>query len=204
MTESRAEWDKTYTAKGDTQVSWYQICPERSLALIEAAAPKRSSAIIDVGGGTSRLVDGLLSDGYSDLTVLDISGVALDRSMLRLGQLADHVSWIVADITQWLPTRSWDVWHDRAVFHFLTGNVAQEAYIRALRRGTAPGSSVIMATFALSGPERCSGLPVQRYSASTLADRLGSNFALYDQATEQHATPFGTTQDFLYAAFRRE
>jgi hypothetical protein len=203
VTDTRAHWDTTYTTKADTQVSWYQPRPERSLALITSAEAFPSLGIIDVGGGASRLVDALLASGYSDLTVLDVSEVALGRSKARLGSAASRVTWIIADITQWQPHRTWSVWHDRAVFHFLTDAAAQDAYIAALKRGTAPGTAVIMATFALSGPERCSGLPVQRYSPQTLSTRLGSDFMLYAEAAETHPTPFGTTQDFCYAAFLR-
>lgn len=203
MTGSRDHWNETYTAKAETEVSWHQPSPDRSLGLITSAAPGRASSIIDVGGGASRLADALLAKRYSDITVLDISDVALGRPKARLAGLADKVSWIVADITQWQPQRTWDIWHDRAVFHFLTDIDAQDAYIAALRHGTAVGSAVIMATFALAGPERCSDLPVQRYSPATLAARLGPDFSLYDQATETHATPFGTSQEFAYTAFRR-
>jgi hypothetical protein len=203
MTDCRAHWDATYTAKADTEVSWYQPSPERSVGLIESAAANRSDSIIDVGGGASRLVDALLADGYSDLTVLDVSDVALGRSQARLGALAEKVSWLVADITQFQPPRIWHVWHDRAVFHFLIDTGAQDAYVAALKRGTAAGSAVILATFALTGPERCSGLPVQRYSSASLAARLGREFELYADAAETHPTPFGTHQEFVYAAFKR-
>ncbi len=203
MTDTRTHWDTTYSTKTETQVSWYQASPQRSLEMIKSAAPNRSSSIIDIGGGASRLVDELLADGYSDLTVMDISEVALDRSKTRLGASSSRVSWIVANITQWQPPRTWNLWHDRAVFHFLTNASDQNAYISALRHGTASGSAVIMATFALNGPERCSGLPVQRYSPATLAARLGPNFMLYAEAAETHPTPFGTTQEFAYAAFKR-
>jgi SAM-dependent methyltransferase len=202
MTDRRAHWDQTYTAKDDTQVSWHQPDPARSLALIKSAAPS-SASVIDVGGGASRLTDALLADGHTDLAVLDISQIALERTKSRLGDLARSVTWIVADITQWRPMRTWDVWHDRAVFHFLTDPASQDAYLAALRRATVPGSAAIMATFALEGPERCSGLPVQRYSPQTLAARLGPDFRLYAQEAEAHRTPFGTTQAFSYAAFRR-
>ncbi|HUK09208.1 MAG TPA: class I SAM-dependent methyltransferase [Stellaceae bacterium] len=203
MIDTRAHWNTTYATKADTEVSWYQPSPERSLALIGSAVSSRSTGIIDVGGGTSRLVDHLLADGYSDLTVLDVSEVALSRSKARLGEAALKVTWITADITQWRPRRTWGVWHDRAVFHFLTDIAAQDAYIAALKQGTTAGSVVIIATFALGGPERCSGLPVQRYSPRTLAQRLGSDFTLYAEAAETHATPFGTSQEFGYAALRR-
>ena len=202
MTDRRAHWDQTYTAKDDTKVSWHQPNPERSLALIKSAGPS-SASVIDVGGGASRLTDALLAEGYRDLTVLDISQAALDRTKARLGDLARKVTWIAADITEWRPTRTWDVWHDRAVFHFLTDSASQDAYIAALKRATVPGSAAIMASFALEGPERCSGLPVQRYSPQTLAARLGPDFQLYAGEAETHRTPFGTTQAFSYAAFRR-
>lgn len=202
MTERQAHWNEAYTTKAETKVSWYQQNPSRSLELITAAAP-RTGSVVDVGGGASNLADALLSNGYSDLTVLDISAVALELSKKRLGCLSAKIFWIVADITHWQPQRTWDVWHDRAVFHFLTDAEAQEAYIAALKRGTIVGSAVIMATFALTGPEKCSGLPVQRYSAATLAARLGPDFRLFSEAAETHPTPFGTTQKFSYAAFQR-
>ncbi|QIG51447.1 class I SAM-dependent methyltransferase [Nordella sp. HKS 07] len=200
MSDRRAHWDHAYTVKSDTAVSWYQEVPERSLALIRQAG---GGSVIDIGGGASRLVDRLLAESYADLAVLDISDVALRRSKERLGALADKVAWIVADITRWQPARQWNVWHDRAVFHFLTEVDAQDAYIAALKAGTRPGSHIVISTFALTGPEKCSGLPVQRYSADTLAARLGADFELIDEAGETHPTPFGTTQAFTYAAFRR-
>jgi hypothetical protein len=148
-------------------------------------------------------VDELLSAGYLDLTVLDISQTALSRSKERLGRLADKVSWIAADITQWTPHRTWDVWHDRAVFHFLTAAKDQDAYIAALIAGTKPGSVAVMSTFSLEGPERCSGLPVQRYSPTTLAARIGDRFEFVSGASESHTTPWGSTQNFAYAVLRR-
>ena len=203
MVDRPTHWNDIYSGKAENQVSWFQVKPERSLELITAAALDHTAPIIDIGGGTSRLADMLLAEGYSDLTVLDIAETGLSRTKARLGAEADKISWIVADITEWQPQRTWKVWHDRAVFHFLTESEAQDAYIAALKRGTAAGSSVIIATFAPNGPERCSGLPVQRYSPATLATRLGADFALYAEDEESHATPFGTTQQFQYAAFRR-
>lgn len=203
MASVRDHWDETYRAKAETLVSWYQPDPARSRALIEAAAPSRAAGIIDVGGGASRLADALLADGYGDLTVLDISAVALDRSRARLGVGAESVQWIVADITRWRPSRTWDVWHDRAVFHFLVDESGQGAYLAALKQATRAGSVVVIATFALAGPERCSGLPVQRYDAKTLAARLGSDFEPVSEATEAHVTPAGVAQAFQYGVFRR-
>lgn len=203
MTDTRAHWDHTYLVKPDTEVSWYQPAPVRSLNLIKSATQSRAASIIDIGGGTSRLVDGLLADGFSDLTVLDISEIAIGHSIDRLAERAGKVSWIVADMTEWQPERIWDIWHDRAVFHFLTDDTAQAAYIAALTAATKAGSAIIMATFSPHGPERCSGLAVQRYSAQSLALRLGSAFTLYAEELEAHSTPFGTTQEFSYAAFKR-
>ena len=203
MVDRQKHWNDTYSAKAENQVSWFQVKPERSLALITAAAPDHAAPIIDIGGGASRLADTLSALGYTDLTVLDIAESGLAKSKARLGAEAAKLSWIVADVTAWQPQRTWQVWHDRAVFHFLTEPDAQDAYIAALKRGTRVGSSVIIATFALDGPERCSGLPVQRYSPATLAQRLGADFALYAEGAESHATPFATNQQFQYAAFRR-
>lgn len=203
MTDSQLHWDSAYRVKGDN-VSWYQSDSSRSLEMIRTAAPIRDASIIDVGAGASRLVDNLLTAGYSDLTLLDISEVALARAKERLGGVTNNVTWVVADVTKWKPTRIWDIWHDRAVFHFLTDSKAQDDYIAALRQGTKPGSTILLSTFAPTGPETCSGLPVQRYSADTLAARLGQDFALYTKGAEQHPTPFGTIQDFMYASFTRE
>ena len=199
--ERRAHWDAAYAAKAEDQVSWFQAVPARSLAMIEKAAPVGS--VIDVGGGASRLTDALLEMGRDDITVLDISQVALDRAKARLGGKAARVGWICADVTQWKPARTWDLWHDRAVFHFLTEVDTQDAYIKALTAATHPASAIILSTFAPTGPERCSGLPVQRYSPAGLATRLGQAFVLEDQALETHVTPWGAIQDFSYAAFRR-
>lgn len=203
MIETRVHWDQVYETKRDDEVSWYQQRPECSLAMILEAAPDRQATIIDVGGGASRLVDELLAAGYADVTVLDVSEVAFRHAKARLGPKAGAVSWIVADITRWEPHRTWGVWHDRAVFHFLTEHALQGAYISALSRATTTGSTIIMATFALDGPERCSGLPVQRYSPQTLAARLGEGFVLTGEATERHRTPGGAMQSFAYSVFKR-
>jgi SAM-dependent methyltransferase len=202
MTDNQAYWNETYSSKGDN-VSWYQPLGSRSLEMIRSVAPLRGTSIIDIGSGASRLADDLLAAGYSDLTLLDISEIALDRMRDRIGRATSKVRWIVADISQWEPSRTWEVWHDRAVFHFLIDSATQDSYIAALKQGTKPGSTVILSTFALTGPEKCSGLPVQRYSAETLAVRLGSDFEIYTKGTEKHHTPFSTTQDFIYVGFRR-
>lgn len=203
MSGTRSHWEDVYVAKAETAVSWYQPHSERSLALIAAAAPTLGASIVDIGGGASTLVDDLIARGYRDLTVLDVADAALAKTRARLGDNAGKVTWVVADITQWKPPRAFDLWHDRAVFHFLTEPAQQEAYLAALNAGTHEGSTVVMATFALDGPEKCSGLPVQRYSPATLARRLGAAFELVDEAAEIHKTPWESEQRFSYAVFRR-
>jgi hypothetical protein len=161
------------------------------------------ASIIDIGGGESRLVDRLLDAGYSDVTVLDLSANAIAATKKRVGSLAERAQWIVADITEWRPQRNYRLWHDRAVLHFLTEPADRAAYVSALRAATAPGSCVVISTFALDGPEKCSGLPVVRYSAETLADELGGDFRLVDTQREDHETPWGTVQRFQFSRFTR-
>jgi hypothetical protein len=203
MGSTRSHWEDVYTSKAETAVSWYQSHSVLSLELIASAAPSKGAAIVDIGGGASTLVDDLIAKGYTDLTVLDVADVALIKLKARLGNRAAKVNWIAVDITQWRPTRTYEVWHDRAVFHFLTEAPQQAAYLAALKAGTHVGSTVVMATFALEGPEKCSGLPVQRYSAETLAARFGLGFTLLSQASETHKTPWASEQRFIYAVFRR-
>lgn len=203
MADRRQHWDSVYTTKEETAVSWYQPHSARSLQFIRSASPDGAASVVDIGGGASTMVDDLLSAGFADVTVLDISASALSRSKQRLGERADKAAWIVADITQWTPPRQWGIWHDRAVFHFLTERDHQDAYIATLMAATVPGATVIMATFALDGPEKCSGLPVQRYSPATMAARIGSPFTLIADDRETHTTPWGSEQRFSYAVFRR-
>lgn len=203
MSDPRLHWDEVYHSKSETEVSWFQEAPEQSIALIRQVVLELGTSVIDIGGGASRLVDNLLKLGYGDLTVLDVSEAAVARTKARLATSADRVRWVAADITKWKPDRKWQVWHDRAVFHFLTDTARQDAYISALCQATEPGGTAIIATFALNGPERCSGLPVQRYSSETLAARLGMHFRLIDQRLEDHLTPKGAVQNFQYAALQR-
>ena len=203
MQDRHAYWESVYATRKPTDVSWYQTHADRSLEFIRAAATDRAVSIVDVGGGASTLVDDLVADGYSDVTVLDISELALAQAKARLGAAANRVAWIAADITVWQPARTWNVWHDRAVFHFLVEKSPQDAYIAALLAATAPGATAILATFALDGPDKCSGLPVQRYSAQRLAERLGPSFHLESEAAERHRTPAGAEQRFIWAVFRR-
>jgi uridine phosphorylase/ubiquinone/menaquinone biosynthesis C-methylase UbiE len=195
----QAHWEGVYGTRSSDQVSWFRPHLETSIALIERAARDRSARIIDVGGGESTLVDDLITLGYRNLTVLDVSQTALKVTRARLGERANQVEWIAADITRAdLPSAAYDVWHDRAVFHFLTDPDDRAAYIDRVRRCVKPGGHVIVGTFGLAGPPKCSGLDVRRYDSESLHGEFGRRFRLIDSVTELHETPFGTTQQFLY------
>jgi ubiquinone/menaquinone biosynthesis C-methylase UbiE len=201
--DTKAHWEAVYGTKRPDEVSWFQREPRISLGLIRRAAPPGSAKVIDVGGGASTLVDGLLRAGYSDLTVLDLSRTALQEAQTRLGDAASGVRWIEADVlTTPLPEAAFDVWHDRAVFHFLTAAVDREAYIAQIRRSIRPGGYVLVATFAEDGPMKCSGLSVARYSAQALRDEFDGAFHLIESVRERHVTPAGTRQSFVYCLCR--
>ncbi|MEW6147389.1 MAG: class I SAM-dependent methyltransferase [Bradyrhizobium sp.] len=203
MSDRSAHWENVYLTKGEAEVSWFQNSPATSLDLIRAATPDHGAAIIDIGGGASRLVDALLQDGYRDVSVLDLSANALDAAKKRIGGAASMVDWIVADATTWQPAKSYEVWHDRAAFHFLTDPRDRAAYVERLRSAVAPGGNVIIATFAPDGPEKCSGLPVQRHDSASLAAALGPEFELVETRSETHHTPWDSTQAFQFSRFRR-
>jgi 2-polyprenyl-3-methyl-5-hydroxy-6-metoxy-1,4-benzoquinol methylase len=197
--DAKAHWEEIYTSKAPTEVSWFSPHLETSLSLIRRVSPRRSSSIIDVGGGESTLVDDLIANGYQNVTVLDIAQTAIDTAKKRLGFAAHQVTWLTADITRaTLPKRSYDVWHDRAVFHFLTQLDERRAYIRQVASAVRAGGHVIVATFGPEGPEKCSGLNVRRYDADSLHDEFGARFHLVESSKEIHQTPFGTAQQFLY------
>lgn len=197
---TQKHWEQVYGTKPPDQVSWYRPHLETSLALIERALKgNRMSAVIDVGGGASTLVDDLLADGYCNITVLDISQTAIDVARTRLGSRSSEVRWLPADATQVdFGPQSFDLWHDRAVFHFLTRPEERAAYVKNVLRAVKPGGHVIVSTFGPEGPHKCSGLDVTRYDAEGLHDEFGARFRLVESSTEIHATPFGTTQQFLY------
>ncbi len=200
----RQHWKRIHDGKDDTDLSWYQRTPVPSLRLIERAGVGKDARIIDVGGGTSRLVDALVHRGYHDITVLDIAAPALELARQRLPQdMRAKVKWIQADITEWDPDEAYDVWHDRAVFHFLTEASDREAYKQRLREGLKPGGHLVIGTFALEGPERCSGLPVRRYSPKSLAVELGSEYELIESEREDHRTPRDVVQSFQFSRFIR-
>jgi SAM-dependent methyltransferase len=197
-------WNHVYDTKPSDSVSWFQRTPTTSLNLLDAAGLTPSSCVIDVGGGDSRLVDSLLDRGLECLTVLDISATAIARAQARLGPRGSRVSWIVADGTGEWAIPSVDIWHDRAVFHFLVEEADRAAYVANLRRAVKPRGHVVMATFAPDGPSKCSGLPVTRYSDALLQSELGAGFELVQSFIEPHQTPMGTTQSFLFALFQRK
>lgn len=198
--ERRQHWENVYASKRPTEVSWFENTPATSLALIRASGAAPSTKIIDIGGGASTLVDHLLAEGFDDITMLDLSSKAIEQSQQRLGPAASRVHWIAADITRWRPETQYGIWHDRAVFHFLTNTEDRGAYRAALMQALLPGGSVIVATFAPDGPERCSGLPVCRYSPEALAAEL-PELTLAESMAEEHHTPAGAMQRFIYCRF---
>lgn len=199
----QAHWDGVYTARPEEALTWFEPEPGPSLALLAGCGLSPDAKVIDVGGGASRLVDALLDRGFDDLTVLDLSPAALARSQARLGARAQKVRWIAADITRFAPTARYALWHDRAVFHFLTEAADRAAYVDVLQRAVAPGGSVLVGTFAPDGPTRCSGLDVVRYDAPGLAAALGPAFSLAESLTHDHPTPAGRVQRFTFVRLTR-
>lgn len=197
--QSKDHWENVYTSKPTDAVSWFQEHADNSLRLIQQAGVALDAAIIDIGGGASTLVDDLLTKGYSNLSVLDLSAAALAAAQKRLDTKANLVTWLEADITKIeFPIHAFDVWHDRAVFHFLTSAEDRSAYVQAVLRAVKPGGHIIVATFAEDAPTQCSGLPVMRYSADQLHAEFGEAFTLVQHGKESHHTPFGTVQPFTY------
>lgn len=202
--KSKEHWEGVYSSKAADAVSWFQEHAEQSLRLIEGTGVSSSAAIIDVGGGASTLVDDLLCGGYSNLTVLDLSAAALRAASFRLGTRSGSVRWLEADVVHAdLAVHAYDLWHDRAVFHFLTTPQDRSAYVQQVLRSVKPGGHVIVATFAEDGPTQCSGLPVMRYRADELHAQFGEPFTLLQHQKEEHQTPFGTIQQFVYCYCRK-
>jgi len=199
----KEHWNQVYQTKGQSDRSWYQQRPNLSLELIVASGVGREEGIIDVGGGTSNLVDFLLGDGYKNLAVLDISGEALSQLRERLGTRAASVEWLESDVTSFQPTHPFGLWHDRAVFHFLTKPEDRRAYIDTLRKTLTPGGTVVISTFSLEGPLKCSGLDVIRHDEKSLMAEFGLEFTLQDVRHETHKTPWDSEQDFIYLRLKR-
>jgi 2-polyprenyl-3-methyl-5-hydroxy-6-metoxy-1,4-benzoquinol methylase len=203
MPDRKAHWEQVYSTRKPHEVGWYQAYPEIPLHLIASTGVDKSAAIIDVGGGASNLVDALLENGYSDVTVLDLSAAALEATKARLGQASDRVKWLAADITSFTSPQQYDVWHDRAVFHFLTEAKERQRYIEAARAALLPGGHLIMATFALDGPPQCSGLDVMRYSPESLQLEVGAGFTLAESFGGLHITPSQGKQSYTFCRFIR-
>jgi SAM-dependent methyltransferase len=201
--DAKAHWDAVYSGRAVTEVSWYEAYPRKSLELVHASDLQPDDPIIDVGGGASLLADALLDQGWTDLTVLDISAAVLEKVRARLGPNSKKVTLLQQDVTTYRPAREYALWHDRAVFHFLVHAEDRERYVNALRRALRPNGCAIIATFGPEGPERCSGLAVVRYDANGLAQELGADFKLVESCVEIHHTPSGAPQQLLYCRFRR-
>jgi hypothetical protein len=202
--DRKTHWERVYSTKGETGVSWFQAEPHLSLELIRAVAPSARGRIIDVGGGASVLVDRLLAVPFEKIAVLDISETALSQAKARLGERAGRVEWIAADITETETLGTFQIWHDRAVFHFLTDAADRRKYVELARRTVPRSGHLIVASFADDGPKWCSDLEVCRYHAETMADELGEGFSLIREARETHTTPWGSSQPFFYGVFRRQ
>lgn len=200
----QAHWEGVYDAKQFTEVSWYQPVPDVSLKQILATGVERNDAIIDVGGGASTLVDHLLDLGFLDVTVLDISGAALEQARNRLGARAGDVNWVVADITAFATEKKFRLWHDRAVLHFLTDAADRERYVESLKHALLPGGHLVLSTFGPDGPRKCSGLEVRRYTLDRMRDLLGPEFELTHHVLEDHRTPLGAAQQFLHSSWTRK
>ena len=200
----KSHWEHVYTSKDSVDVSWYQTIPARSLDLIRSTGVSKQAPILDVGGGASTLVDNLLDAGYQDISIMDIASSAIEQARARLGARANQATWIVSDVTEFEPSRPYAVWHDRAVFHFLTEAADRERYLDVLRKALQPRGHFLLATFGEDGPERCSGLQVQRYSVEMLKVLLEPDFRLRAFELEEHCTPTGAPQEFLYSWWQAE
>ncbi len=199
----QAHWEDVYTTKDEKAVSWFQETPDISVDLIRATGVDANASIIDIGGGASRLVDVLIGEGFKAVTVLDLSEKALATSKAKLGARVAQVQWVVADVTTWEPSQTFDVWHDRAALHFLTDPKDRATYVERAIRAVRPGGHVIIGTFAPDGPERCSGLPVIRHDARKLGELLGTSFELVESKRHEHITPGGAIQRFQFSRFQR-
>ena len=204
MNENQQHWDKVYSEKKPTAVSWYEPMPEVSLDLIKSCGVSKDAAIIDIGGGDSFLAEFLISLGYHDVTVVDISSEAIKRAKERMCEKADEVTWITADASDFHPERKYDLWHDRAAFHFLTTEEQKNNYLETVREAVKPGGYVIMGTFSEKGPEKCSGLEVQRYSVGDMCKLFEQEFDMLSGKNIDHETPSGKTQNFTFCSFKKK
>ncbi|MGI0106891.1 class I SAM-dependent methyltransferase [Salinimicrobium sp. WS361] len=204
MNESQQHWDKVYSEKAPTEVSWYEPMPQISLELIRSCGISKDAAIIDIGGGDSFLAEFLVSLGYTDVTVVDISSKAIERAKERMCEKADEVKWIIADASKFEPEKIYDLWHDRAAFHFLNDDDQKNDYLERVQKAVKPGGYVIMGTFSDKGPEKCSGLAVQRYSVNDICQFFEKEFSMLNGKNVDHQTPSGGTQNFTFCSFQKK
>lgn len=200
-TERKKHWETVYETKSPNEVSWTQEIPKTSLDFIKSLGLSKTAKIIDIGGGDSKLVDFLIEEGFENISVLDISKKALEKAKIRLGDKAQKVNWIISDITEFVPNTTYDVWHDRATFHFLTTPEQISKYIETARKSIT--GYLIIGTFSENGPKKCSGLDIKQYNEITLTDELKTGFEKISCITEDHKTPFETTQNFLFCSFKK-
>jgi 2-polyprenyl-3-methyl-5-hydroxy-6-metoxy-1,4-benzoquinol methylase len=200
--DRKKHWETVYETKNSDQVSWTQETPKTSLAFIRSFGLNKTANIIDIGGGDSKLVDHLLKEGYENITVLDISATSIEKAKNRLGEKANNVNWIVSDILDFEPNTTFDVWHDRATFHFLTTTEEVKKYVKTARK--AVSGFLTIGTFSQNGPEKCSGLEIKQYNENELTSALKDGFDKIKCVTEDHVTPFNTTQNFLFCSFKRQ
>jgi 2-polyprenyl-3-methyl-5-hydroxy-6-metoxy-1,4-benzoquinol methylase len=203
MSDRKQHWEKVYQSKSPHEVSWFQAVPELSLRLMRSAGIALNEPVIDIGGGASKLVDALYNEGYSDISVLDVSTSALTHAKKRLGNKASNITWYDQDITQFTPPKQFSLWHDRAVFHFLTHQADRDSYIAVLKKALKPGGHLIIMAFATDGPVKCSGLEIVQYDTTKLINALGPGFDLVEDGYEIHKTPVGNQQKFAYFMFTR-
>jgi ubiquinone/menaquinone biosynthesis C-methylase UbiE len=199
--ERKEHWEQVYNTKQPNEVSWAQETPATSLTFIHNFKVPRDAAIIDIGGGDSKLADHLLEEGYEDITVLDISEKALERAKQRLGERAQKIKWIVSDVVNFKPEKQYDVWHDRATFHFLTTSQEIQTYLGTAGRSVS--KYMVIGTFSDEGPKKCSGLDIKQYTEPELQNLLAKNFEKIKCVTEDHITPFNTVQNFLFCSFKK-
>lgn len=204
MEDRKEHWNKVYENKKATEVSWYEPMPETSLKYITECKLNKDAAIIDIGGGDSYLAEFLLAKGYTDITVVDISEKAIERAKERLAEKADEITWIVADASEFIPERQYDLWHDRAAFHFLTEDEQVENYLRAVKKAVKPGKFVVMGTFSEVGPTKCSGIEIRQYSIDQMQKLFSEDFTAMSCKNIDHTTPSGGTQNFTFCSFRKK
>ncbi|HET6992068.1 MAG TPA: class I SAM-dependent methyltransferase [Bacteroidia bacterium] len=200
----KEHWENIYATKQADEVSWFQVYPKTSMEFVRLFKLGKDAKIIDIGGGDSHFVDSLIEEGFTNITVLDISANAIARAKKRLGEKAKLVHWIVSDVTEFVPAEHYDFWHDRAAFHFLLSEELADKYVEIAKKGIAPNGFLVLGTFSESGPEKCSGLKIHQYSEQSMSRKFENGFKRIKCISEDHLTPFNTTQNFLFCSFQRE